>query len=603
MATVIRGCACTRLVDFDELSRAVMGGASSNSPSPHHQRRAHPTRLAIEPVAEHRVFFFARRGAPAHDQAATSRSKPSWCFRWWPPHPATHRRCTSPSPCRSPKVAATRATCRRADAGQLRGRQGHRTGWRRHRARRRSPPSRRELRAGRSRWCRSTHRGCTWSYGLFYSAQAVLSRSRAVVRHAASPGRDGAAGATSSVPWLRMNLRAGARARPASRPRRPERGREDGHGAARPRPGGADVRASFGPGSLHSPGRRQQGSDGCCSGRTRHAAGSTTSTPAGRASRSSALDRVTVEPLPWPGHRSARPTPAEPGVYRYEVRDPGGRLLYARGFASIFGEWVTTAEAGTTHRTFHESLRFPVPAGPVDVTVLRRGRRPIVQEGLARPGSSGRIRSWCARRARPGAESPSSRHGAPADKVDLLLIGDGLHGWPSARPSSDPTHDDGRRAFRHEPFAARRSDSTSGACARPSPSRAWRPSPARTDARRWERIRRVRLRALHPDVRQPRPPRRGRLGAVRVIAILVNAEDFNGRWRHLGTFATVAVDNDWADYLFVHEFGHIRRSRRRVLHLTRPLYEPTGRVERTAGSERHGAARRPAAQVARPGQA
>ena len=86
-----------------------------------------------------------------------------------------------------------------------------------------------------------------------------------------------------------------------------------------------------------------------------------------------ALDRVSVEPLPWPGHPVRTVDSGEPGVYRFEVRDGNGQLLFARGFASIFGEWITTAEASTSHRTFHESLRFPEPAGPVEVTVLRRG--------------------------------------------------------------------------------------------------------------------------------------------------------------------------------------------------------------------------------------
>jgi len=39
------------------------------------------------------------------------------------------------------------------------------------------------------------------------------------------------------------------------------------------------------------------------------------------------------------------------------------------------------------------------------------------------------------------------------------------------------------------------------------------------------------------------------------ITILVNAATYGGGGIH-GTFATVAVDSDWADYLFVHEFGH-----------------------------------------------
>ena len=49
-----------------------------------------------------------------------------------------------------------------------------------------------------------------------------------------------------------------------------------------------------------------------------------------------------------------------------------GRLLFSRGFSSVFGEWETTAEAQKINRTFSESLRFPAPAEPVRVTVEKR---------------------------------------------------------------------------------------------------------------------------------------------------------------------------------------------------------------------------------------
>jgi len=52
------------LGDFDELSRAVMAGKLEFAIADTTSAERHPTRLAIEPVAEHRVFFFARVGHP-----------------------------------------------------------------------------------------------------------------------------------------------------------------------------------------------------------------------------------------------------------------------------------------------------------------------------------------------------------------------------------------------------------------------------------------------------------------------------------------------------------------------------------------------------------
>ena len=92
----------------------------------------------------------------------------------------------------------------------------------------------------------------------------------------------------------------------------------------------------------------------------------TTSTRGGPASRETvALDRV-VNDGPWAGSRTQLVDPTNLGKYLFEVRDKQATaLLYSRGFASIYGEWETTAEVKTAHRTFHESLRFPWPNQPV----------------------------------------------------------------------------------------------------------------------------------------------------------------------------------------------------------------------------------------------
>src|SRR5215207_7369000 len=74
------------------------------------------------------------------------------------------------------------------------------------------------------------------------------------------------------------------------------------------------------------------------------------------------LDRAVVEPLPWPGNPRRAVDDSNLGKYLFEVRDAKtARVLYSRGFASIYGEWETTDEAKTVRRTFQEPLRFPAP--------------------------------------------------------------------------------------------------------------------------------------------------------------------------------------------------------------------------------------------------
>lgn len=52
------------LADFDELCRAVIAARLEFAIADTTSAERHPTRLAIEPIAEHRVFFFARQGHP-----------------------------------------------------------------------------------------------------------------------------------------------------------------------------------------------------------------------------------------------------------------------------------------------------------------------------------------------------------------------------------------------------------------------------------------------------------------------------------------------------------------------------------------------------------
>src|ERR1043166_2312421 len=85
------------------------------------------------------------------------------------------------------------------------------------------------------------------------------------------------------------------------------------------------------------------------------------------------LDRVVIEPLAWPGNPQKNIDDTNLGKYFFEVRDRAtNRLLYSRGFASIYGEWESTDEAKAANRTFSEALRFPAPEAPAQVIVKKR---------------------------------------------------------------------------------------------------------------------------------------------------------------------------------------------------------------------------------------
>ena len=270
-----------------------------------------------------------------------------------------------------------------------------------------------------------------------------------------------------------------------------------------------------------------------------------------------ALDRV-VNDGAWPGSRTQLIDGTNLGPYLFEVRDKkSDALVYSRGFASVYGEWSTTGEAKRVQRTFHESIRFPWPAGPVTVAIKKRqaqnrfgtiwtteidpASRFVNQAALA--GSAGKV--WTV-----------FENGPAAQKVDLLLISEGY-----TLNEMSKFHSDVARMvdtlFAEEPFKSRRVDFNIRALDLPSPASGinrpnagvFRRTPLSTEYNIFDSERYV----LTLDNRALRDA--ASAAPYEFIEILVNERTYGGG----GIFndhATVAVDSAFAPYVFVHEFGH-----------------------------------------------
>jgi hypothetical protein len=267
-----------------------------------------------------------------------------------------------------------------------------------------------------------------------------------------------------------------------------------------------------------------------------------------------ACDGVALEGA-WPGNPARPIDDTNLGKYLFEVKDrASNRLLYSRGFASIYGEWETTEEAAKTWRAFHESLRFPEPSAAVQVAIRKRGTDGLFRElwTLAvDPGDPAIDRSEPAGRAWAVIEN-----GPPAEKVDLVLLGDGY-----SAAEMDKWHRDARRLteilFSVSPFKERRSDFNVWAVDTPSPeSGVSRPSDGV--------YRRSALRVAYDAFGSERyvlafDDKRVREAAAAapydVLEIVVNGRKYGGGGI-FNLYATVASDNAFTPYVFVHEFGH-----------------------------------------------
>jgi hypothetical protein len=298
----------------------------------------------------------------------------------------------------------------------------------------------------------------------------------------------------------------------------------------------------------------------------------------GRGADSYSFDRLVVEPLPWPDHPGANLDPVPAGNYRFEVLDEAGRVTFSRGYDPVFAEWVTTAEVREVRRTFHDSLRFPAPGGKVTVVLYKRNQDQRYDEVWRHAVDPASI---FIERAPPPRQQAIEveRHGDPQAKVDLLLIGDGYTASECRAKFRSDTRRLADNLFALEPFTSRRTDfNIWGICPPADQSGVSRPStgvyrrtPVGTsyDAFGSERyILTYENRALR-DVAAWAP--------YEYITILSNNEVYGGGGLYR-VYSTLAVDNAFADYLFVHEFAHHFAGLADEYYTSPVAYEPPERI-------------------------
>jgi hypothetical protein len=289
------------------------------------------------------------------------------------------------------------------------------------------------------------------------------------------------------------------------------------------------------------------------------------------------FDRVVLEPLPWPGNPRKPIDDTNLGKYLFEVIDrASNRVVYSRGFASVYGEWETTGEAKEIRRSFSESLRFPAPDAPIQISVKKRDDQNAFREVWTFIVDPKDVFIDTSTPASPGAVIPILKSGEPADKVDFLILGDGYTAAERGKFEKDA-----RRLadllFGVEPFKSRRSDFNVWAICPPAEqSGISRPSigvhrrsriGATYDAFGSERYILTFENRSFRDVASFAP--------YEFVEILTNSRTYGGGGI-FGQYGTVAADSLWAPYVFVHEFGHHFAALADEYFTSPVAYEPAG---------------------------
>lgn len=275
------------------------------------------------------------------------------------------------------------------------------------------------------------------------------------------------------------------------------------------------------------------------------------------AGETATLDRV-YEQGPWAGSLTHLLDPFNVGRYLVTIVDAAsGALIFSRGFDSYFGEYKTSGPAlEGVKRTYHESALVPFPKKKVRFTLEAKDRKNALHPVFSceiEPSADSIVRETPA----PGIKVfELVKSGDPHKKVDVAFVAEGYTAAEEGKVKADLDRFV-RVLLGHEPYASRRDAFNIYGVFKPSAeSGTDEPSHGRYRATAvgtsFDSLGSERYlltednRSLH-DIAAAVP--------YDTLFIMVNQSRYGGGGIY-NFFCTFTVDNQWHEYLFLHEFGH-----------------------------------------------
>lgn len=270
------------------------------------------------------------------------------------------------------------------------------------------------------------------------------------------------------------------------------------------------------------------------------------------------IDEMVREPL-WPGPRRHLIDPTGYGKYRFRIFDQAtSREIFSMGYCTLFGEWMATDEAKSgTYRSMPEPIRFPFPQKPIILQIEGRGEKDgefHKIQSLSIDPQNYHIRENLAYdfnvRALHQASAP------PAKTVDVLFVPDGYTAKEHKKMVADAQRFT-RTLMTHAPFdkyaesiAVRLVEAFS--------------KESGTDEPRKGIFRNTIIDTTFDTFYSPRYLTTTNLKKLREIAalapydtiiVMVNTNRYGGGGI-FGTYSIFSSDNEYDEYVFIHEFGH-----------------------------------------------
>lgn len=259
----------------------------------------------------------------------------------------------------------------------------------------------------------------------------------------------------------------------------------------------------------------------------------------------------------WPGSRTQLVDRSDTGKYRFRMFDKAsGSELYSRGFASIYGEWETTAAAKQGWGSFQEAQRFPEPRASVFLALEKRatdGRFAEFWRTELDPQSRFVDRSPI---PALGEVIALRENGPSAKQVDLLIVADGY-----TAQQRDKFVADAKRLsdilLATQPFARHAARFSVRCLFVPTPESGisnprkgiWKDSAFGLSFNAFDSDRYV---LTYEDQVLRNAAAQAPYDA---LILLFNERKYGGGGIY-NLWATVASDTEPAPYVFVHEFGH-----------------------------------------------
>ncbi|MFV0590497.1 MAG: M64 family metallopeptidase [Draconibacterium sp.] len=258
----------------------------------------------------------------------------------------------------------------------------------------------------------------------------------------------------------------------------------------------------------------------------------------------------------WAGNKNHLVDTFNYGTYRYRVFEQASdKLIFSKGFSTLFQEWQTTAEAKKTHKTFYQAAIFPFPKNKVRLEIDARQ-----WDGSFKNLLSTEIdpKDYFIRKEQGEDLGVNTvlKNGDPGKKVDIVILAEGY-----TQNEKEKFFEDAKRVsdmlFEDEPFLSEKNNFNINAVFTPSQE-------SGTDVPGENIYKNTRFNATFYTFDISRylttSDMKSIYDAASVVPydhlyVLVNTTRYGGGGFY--NFLTLCTaDNDRTKQVFIHEFGH-----------------------------------------------